>query len=438
MNFAYDALSRAKRRQRFYVVTGLLGFSLFIVLIWTLRELTLPAIVGALAAYLCHPLLALMRRWRIPKGLAILTLFAGFFFLISLASSQIRDAIPDEQGKLELRVRIQYKLDDKYQALMQIDEQGKGNLLHRLVGAEIEPFYDRLNRLLMLNPEERASFERYYVDHYSVQRFDQTFYRYFLHNLAQYQKRGGDLTMDEGEPNTGSQAKAAVSEINASTNLNTEQKSLLGVIGGVISLWMAAPFVFLFLLLDEGEIKRSVVQLVPNHYFEMVLTVLNNVDDALGKYLRGTFLECTLVGFTLMLGLYLIGLGAKWAFVIGTIAGLANAIPFLGPAIGLLIGAGYALIVETFTPFFSIIDADNMVLWVCIVVAVTQLLDNAVYQPIVLGNAVSLHPLVVIIGVMGGSILLGFIGMLFAVPVIVIVKVVIETLFKEMKAYQII
>lgn len=434
MNIDYDALSRAKRRQRFYLLTSLLGLIFFTSLVWMLRELVLPSIIGALAAYLCHPLLSRMRQWRIPKSLAILVLFGGFFSLISLASSHVRDAIPDEQGKLELRVRIQYKLDSKYQSLMQVDDQGKGNLLYRLVGAEIEPLYNRLNRLLMLTPDERNSFEQYYLNHYAAQRFDQKFYRYFLHNLDQYQKRHGDLMNDlDSTKNADTLEKSDHPSANTLATSN-----LLSVIGSIISLWMVSPFIFLFLLLDEGEIKRSLVQLVPNHYFEMMLTALDNVDEALGKYLRGTFLECTLVGLTLMVGLYLIGLGAKWAFVIGTIAGLANAIPFLGPAIGLLIGVGYALIVEEFTPFLSIIDANNMVLWVGVVVGITQLLDNALYQPVVLGNAVSLHPLVVIIGVMGGSILLGFTGMLFAVPVIVILKVVITTFFKEMKAYQII
>ena len=84
------------------------------------------------------------------------------------------------------------------------------------------------------------------------------------------------------------------------------------------------------------------------------------------------------------------------------------------------------------------VTVDNMIIWVLITVGIAQGLDNAVFQPIVLGSAVSLHPLVVIIGVMGGSILLGFAGMLFAIPTIVIFKVVFVTFFEQMKAYRII
>ncbi len=434
MNLEYDALSRAKRRKLFFLISAFFGLAVFALLVWALRELILPAIVGALAAYLCHPLLARMRRYGVPKAAAILLLFTGFFLIISLVSGQIRDAIPDEQGKLELRVRIQFKLNEKYQQLMQVDDNGKGNLVYSLVGSEIEPFWQQINSWLILPPKERQQFEEYYRSRFGADRFDQKYYRYFLANIEQHKKNNALHTADESVDQS-AQAVAAEKQAESSANANA---GLLAAIGGVISLWMAAPFVFLFLLLDEGEIKRSLVMLVPNRYFEMVLTVIHNVDDALGRYLRGTFLECTLVGFTLMVGLFAIGFGAKWAFVIGTLAGLANAIPFLGPGIGLLIGLIYGLVVEEYTPLFSFITADSMFIWVLVVVGITQLLDNAVYQPVVLGNAVSLHPLVVIIGVMGGSILLGFTGMLFAIPVIVVLKVVISTLIQQMKAYQII
>lgn len=434
MNLEYDALSRAKRRKLFFLISTFLGLAVFSLLVWALRELILPAIVGALAAYLCHPLLARMRRYGVPKAAAILLLFTGFFLVISLVSGQIRDAIPDEQGKLELRVRIQFKLNEKYQQLMQVDDSGKGNLVYSLVGSEIEPFWQRINGWLILPPKERQQFEEYYRNRFGADRFDQKYYRYFLANIEQHKKNDALHTAEESvDQNTQVVTTEKKSETDANAN-----GGLLAAIGGVISLWMAAPFVFLFLLLDEGEIKRSLVLLVPNRYFEMVLTVIHNVDDALGRYLRGTFLECTLVGFTLMVGLFVIGFGAKWAFIIGTLAGLANAIPFLGPGIGLLIGLIYGLVVEEYTPLLGFITADSMFIWVLVVVGITQLLDNAVYQPVVLGNAVSLHPLVVIIGVMGGSILLGFTGMLFAIPVIVVLKVVIGTLIQQMKAYQII
>ena len=67
-----------------------------------------------------------------------------------------------------------------------------------------------------------------------------------------------------------------------------------------------------------------------------------------------------------------------------------------------------------------------------------QFLDNTIFQPLVLGKAVNLHPLVVVIGVTGGSIVGGFWGMLLAIPTIVVFKVVISTLYQQAKEYYII
>jgi len=58
---------------------------------------------------------------------------------------------------------------------------------------------------------------------------------------------------------------------------------------------------FLFLLRDTGEIKRGLLRAAPNRLFEPALNVLADLDRALGDYMRGLFLECCLLGLTVML-----------------------------------------------------------------------------------------------------------------------------------------
>src|SRR5205823_9946349 len=84
-----------------------------------------------------------------------------------------------------------------------------------------------------------------------------------------------------------------------------------------LSAWMLAPLIFIFLGFDHGQIRRFFIGLVPNRYFELSLTVVDRLDDAIGKYLRGTFIECFLVGVTLTLGLILLGIPAGMAVAIG-------------------------------------------------------------------------------------------------------------------------
>src|SRR5437773_9188260 len=93
-----------------------------------------------------------------------------------------------------------------------------------------------------------------------------------------------------------------------------------------VSTWILAPLIFVFLGFDNGQIRRFFIGLVPNRYFELSLTVLDRLDDAIGRYLRGTLMECFLVGLFLTLGLILLGVPAGVAVGIGVAAGVLNCI----------------------------------------------------------------------------------------------------------------
>ena len=99
---------------------------------------------------------------------------------------------------------------------------------------------------------------------------------------------------------------------------------------------------------------------------------------------------------------------------------------------------GYALLAEELHPLLPFVTADTFVLWVVVAVAVAELLKNIVYEPILLGGAVNLHPLVVVIGVVGGGILFGPAGMFLAIPTITIAKVVVASTARHLKAYGVI
>jgi len=400
-----------------------LSLILFLAIIWALRTMIVPATVGALLAYACLPLLRKLKKTGLPDGLALLILLGTFVLGIMLVTDRIKHIIPDETGKILLRVRIQYKIYERYNDIV----GGEKNFITQTIAKEIDPLFNDFVGILSLNLRERNDLNRHFEANKSNNPVLHRYYQYHQVNLAR-QKR----LKDKEESETTELVEEDTRPVAAS------QSSIISKISDVVSIWLVAPFVFLFLLVDNGEIKRSMISLAPNRYFEMVLTIIDNVDEAIGKYLRGTLMECSLVGLTFVACLFMIGIDLQWAFLIGIIAGLSNAIPFLGPAIGLIVGMAYALIAEDMQPVLPFIDPDNIVIWVLIIVGIVQALDNVLFQPIVLGTAVSLHPLVVIFGVMGGSVVFGFAGMLFAIPSIVIVKVVLATLVHEMKAYHLI
>jgi predicted PurR-regulated permease PerM len=207
---------------------------------------------------------------------------------------------------------------------------------------------------------------------------------------------------------------------------------------GKLSAWILAPLIFVFLGFDNGQIRRFFISLVPNRYFELSLTVLDRLDDAIGRYLRGTLIECFLVGLTLAVGLILLGIPAGIAVAIGVVSGLLNAVPFLGTIIALVIGVSYALIAEDIRPLIPGLNPNDLAFYVLILVVLTHVLDDLVFQPFVLGSAANVHPLVVVIAIIGGFLIMGLWGMLFAIPAVVVVRTVVSTFFKELKDYRII
>ena len=138
-------------------------------------------------------------------------------------------------------------------------------------------------------------------------------------------------------------------------------------------------------------------------------------------------MECTLVGLTLCVGLILLGSPFGIAMAIGLVCGLVNAIPMLGTLIALVICLGYALIAENVEPLIPGLDPSSLPLYVVILVGITHVLDDLVFQPFVLGSAVNIHPLVVVVAIIGGSLIMGLWGMLFAIPMVVVVKTAAET-----------
>jgi predicted PurR-regulated permease PerM len=418
---------RKVRRRVFYFTFGALTLLLGGFLIWKLSILILPIIVGALLAFVFRPVKERFRiRW-LPHELQVLCSFAAIGLALFFAFNTLRKHIPDEEQKLEFKVRLKYKLNEKYQQLVAKSPEGKSNTLGPLVEKELGPLMDKVNQFLELDPKERDLFLKYAAGYNGKPPVEKKFVDYFWAN----QKTGKYVIPEKPPANAAPSTAPAIAAPAPVAEEGTSLESKL-------SAWMLAPLIFIFLGFDNGQIRRFFIGLVPNRYFELSLTVLDRLDDAIGKYLRGTLTECFLVGLTLIIGLILLGIPVGIAVAIGVVSGLLNAIPFLGTAIALIIGVGYALIAENIRPLIPGLNPNDLALYVVILVVIAHVLDDILFQPFVLGSAVNIHPIVVVIAILGGSLIMGLWGMLFAIPTVVVVKTVVATFFKELKDYRII
>ena len=412
---------RKVRRRVFALFFAILVLISGGLLIWKLSGLVIPIIVGAFLAFLFRPLKERFKIPWLPHELQVLCSFAAIGLVLFFALDTARKYIPDDKQQLEYRVRLKYKLNEKYQQLVTKSPEGKPSMLVSFIQKQTDPLMDKVNQLLELDPKEKQQFLHDRSGHFGE---NNKILGYFEAN-----QNTRNYAAPEQAPAV---APAATATIAAPVHPAASGE------GSSWEPWILAPLIFIFLGFDNGQIRRYFIGLVPNRYFELSLTLLDRLDNAIGKYLRGTLMECALVGLTLCLGLVLLGTPVGIAVTIGLVCGLVNAIPMLGTIIALVICLSYALIAENLEPLIPGLDSKNLPLYVMILVGITHVLDDVVFQPFVLGSAVSIHPLVVIVAIIGGSLIMGLWGMLFAIPTVVVVKTAVETLFKELKDYRIV
>ncbi len=182
----------------------------------------------------------------------------------------------------------------------------------------------------------------------------------------------------------------------------------------VSKTWVALMLVFLvfYLIQDLDKAKSRLTMLAPQIYQENVGHILGVIDEKVGAYIRGTLLKSIFVGLLTGGGLAILGL--PFALMLGVLAGLLNIILYIGPIL-----ATVPALLLTFLP-----GAPNFFL-VLIIYLVVQALDGFVFTPIFLGKAVDLSPLTVIAVIMIGGQLGGITGIILAVPLSAILKVLL-------------
>ncbi len=176
-------------------------------------------------------------------------------------------------------------------------------------------------------------------------------------------------------------------------------------LGTVVRLALV-PVLAFYLLRDFPDTKRLLLhELVPARWHAAVAVRLDRIDDALGGFVRGQLTVCACLAAVYTTGL-LIG-GVPLAFVVGPLAGLATLVPFMGVAVFLVLSLlAAALDAQGATPFIA----------VAVTLTVAQILEGLVLTPRIVGGRVGLSAFGVLVSVSAFGELLGFVGLLLAVP----------------------
>ncbi|MCG9127771.1 AI-2E family transporter [Candidatus Poribacteria bacterium] len=193
--------------------------------------------------------------------------------------------------------------------------------------------------------------------------------------------------------------------------------------GGFIATFFLALIVFAYACQGLDHYFNSLINTIPEKHRNTIRTYFLEIDNNMQQFLKGQFTVIVIVSIISCIVYQIIGV--PFALLIGILAGLCNAIPTFGP----FIGGGFALIAMLMglaAGEFTGIDFLVRSLFVLGAILGIQTIDNSVISPKVMSSAVDVDPLLIMFAVIVGASILGFWGVLLAIPIIVVIKSIVS------------
>lgn len=191
----------------------------------------------------------------------------------------------------------------------------------------------------------------------------------------------------------------------------------IATIANFATVLIIVPFILFYLLKDDHIFRKHMVNLIPKNHRDHGDEILDDIDKTLSVYIIGQAILALSVGVLMYIG-YLI-LGLDFALLLAIFALVTAFIPILGAFIGVIPAV---LVGLTVSPL--------MALKVLILMIIVQQLEGNLLSPQLMGKRMNIHPLTFIIILLAAASLAGFIGMLIAVPVYAVIKIVGKKIYE--------
>ncbi|TXE15077.1 AI-2E family transporter [Seonamhaeicola algicola] len=188
-------------------------------------------------------------------------------------------------------------------------------------------------------------------------------------------------------------------------------------------------FISFFFLKDSRLFENSILTLIPDNKETRWKASSEKIKDLLSRYFVGLIFQILILFIIYMIGLLIIGV--ENAVVIAFLCALLNLIPYVGPLIG-----GLLMVTLTMTSSLGQSFSDVILpktLWVLLIIAIGQLVDNFASQPIIFSKSVKSHPLEIFLVILIAGILFGVLGLIIAVPAYTAIKVILKAFLSENK-----
>lgn len=200
---------------------------------------------------------------------------------------------------------------------------------------------------------------------------------------------------------------------------------LVSLVGGVwrggmavvdiLSFLVITPVVAFYLLKDWDRMIAAIDRLLPRPYAATIRSLAGQANVTLGRFIRGQMLVCVVLGTLYAVALGVAGL--EFGVLVGIGAGLISFIPFIGTLAGFVVSMLLALL-----------QFNDWVMWALIAAIFVggQVIEGNFLTPKLVGDSVGLHPVWVMFALLAGGSLLGFTGVLVAVPIAAVFGVLIR------------
>lgn len=225
------------------------------------------------------------------------------------------------------------------------------------------------------------------------------------------------------------------SKLSSKINFSFIPTLLNGILNTLGNFGMAVAsilFISFFMLKDKIQLYAAFVYILPSNHKRKVITSMQSSQNLLTRYFIGLLIQLIII-YVLYLIVFLI-FGVKNAVIISLLCAIFNIIPYLGPLLGMIVAVVLIFISGIETHF----DATfNTVFYVLIGMFVVQLIDNNISSPIIFSKSTKSHPLEIFLVIIAAGILFGITGMIIAIPMYTVLKVISKAFFAENKLVKI-
>lgn len=206
-----------------------------------------------------------------------------------------------------------------------------------------------------------------------------------------------------------------------------DSKSVIdAIIGGatsivsVLTTLVLSLMIGFYFLLDYHKLSKKMKELVPKKFKKDTKELMKRVNQSLRGYIQGVLIVMFFVFLSQTIGLSLAGHDSPMLFAL--ICAVTDIIPFFGPWIGAIPAVLVGFLISPLTGVFTIIS-----------IVVVQSLENYIYQPIIMGKAMKLHPITIIASLLVFGHFFGILGMIFATPIVALIKLLFQFVDEKLK-----